>query len=278
MNRPAKPRRLPELDRSQVIHTARCLLRGENPPPGEAEYFSAWVDEGHFDGREPRFSIERLTGSLHPKIERKVPNSPHLQKELIEEAIREVLQAVRDTGQTFSGSLVVRLLSAYRKELNCLMEAWDKAEADEKRSRSVEFEPQAVTAARAILEHREPPREVFLDSVHHRICWYDERRSIEDCFAERSNQWYLPRTGDSEHEHWLRSAIEDPANRNLRLNAICEALREAFELYKLNNTRGTDFESRNMNMFFRFQKAILDEMEALVNDWDTVAGGGARCS
>lgn len=86
---------LPELTTKQVLLTARSLLLSRNPKPESALYRAPYVAEGLFDGAEPQEHLSVLVSRLHPKEEAKLPNSPGLQRNLIEQAIREVLEAVR---------------------------------------------------------------------------------------------------------------------------------------------------------------------------------------
>ena len=271
------PKYLPELSSDQVIHTARCLLQGKNPKPKDAGYFSQWVDEQHFDGVRPVFEMSNLAGELLMDDEKLLYSDPDCRRDVLDTAIREVLLAVRDMKQTFSGSLVRLLLAAYHQELSWLVEQWDGAGDLSPTETPAVYEPQSVTAARHIIRSQEPPAECFLDDLHNGTRWFGRREDVENCLIEEDRFLlvYLPRTRDDEHDDSIRTALERGDNPTLSRHAIDEALRELFRKFRLNEKNGSDFDSRNMNLFHRFQKAIFDEMEALVKDWDSLNGGAA---
>ena len=63
----------------------------------------------------------------------------------------------------------------------------------------------------------------------------------------------------------------------MSLNAIDEALREVFRLFKAHETRGYDMECRNINVYNRIKGALLDEMADLVDEWDRVIKQDRGC-
>ena len=141
----------------------------------------------------------------------------------------------------------------------------------------IEYEPQSVTAARHVIRNQAPPKECFFEDLHHGTLWFTRREDVEACLLEDERLLLvaLPNTGNLEQDEWIRTSLERGDNPTLSRHAIDEALRELFEKFRLVETRGSDLDSRNMNLFHRFQKALFDEMEALVKDWDALAGGEA---
>lgn len=265
---------LPEMTRDQVIETARCLLGGKIPDRDRTNYrCSQLVAEGHFSPAPKRFILEKL--AAHLVNTDLIKTDLKIRRGALEEAIREVLESLQNLHCTFNCSLSDSLLGAYWQELGWLLREWEELERLE--SDQGEYTPQSVTAARAIVRNEDVPEEVFLGDIFHGSSWENEWVNTFECLASPGSVVFNPNTDCPEHEQWIRDELEDLTNRSLSLNAIDEALREVFRLFKAHETRGYDMECRNINVYNRIKGALLDEMADLVDEWDRVIKQDRGC-
>lgn len=117
---------LPHLDRSKIIIAAEYLLSGKNPPTEESDYFSKWVHARMFEhcGPEQRH-FDDLAVCENDR------ETPEGQRQLLELAIREVLEGVRTLPSFRNLHLTNGLLQTYRRELTWLLGRWIELANDE---------------------------------------------------------------------------------------------------------------------------------------------------
>ena len=134
------------------------------------------------------------------------------------------------------------------------------------------YEPQAVMAARFILNNEEPPKDVFFSPVRNFAnCWEGFAETALRERTERDREILLI---DGYGEEELERALRSHDHPTLRLHAIEQALQECFTL--LDNIDRPDKAPnfRNMNLVHGFTRLLFEEMQALMKEWDELTGIG----
>lgn len=141
----------------------------------------------------------------------------------------------------------------------------------------INYEPQALTAARAILRNDDPPEDVFLPEVFAGANdWPGFRTACAKALETRCHFIQIPCVGPYDECNALHDRLEQPTkNPRLRQYLIEEALREVFSLIAKLDQPDSDFTTDNMNLYHAFHGVLLDEMEALVTEWDRTLGGAS---
>ncbi len=132
---------------------------------------------------------------------------------------------------------------------------------------SIRYEPQAVTAARYILnDQAPPPEEVYLEDVQrfpHRFEGFSS--AVKN--HERVHDIVSPDLSCDDFNR-VMIALEKPCT--LRLHAIDDAMREVFKVMRLLETGspGRDLDLVSLNLSNGLMGACLDELEALLEEWN----------
>lgn len=132
-----------------------------------------------------------------------------------------------------------------------------------------QYEPQAVMAARFILNNEEPPKDVFFSPVRNFAhCWEGFAETALRERTERDREILLI---DGRGEVELERALRSHDHPTLRLHAIEQALQECFTL--LDNIDRPDKAPRffNMNLVYGFTRLLFKEMKALMEEWDELS-------
>jgi hypothetical protein len=122
---------LPELSLAQVLLTAQNVLSGRNPLPDQSPYYARHVEEKLFEFAPVEYDMSHLSGFLSPEECEELATSRELQRRILEPAIRETLELIRDFRGHRSNSLTFGVLQVYRRELTWLMGRWLEAAGTE---------------------------------------------------------------------------------------------------------------------------------------------------
>jgi hypothetical protein len=137
----------------------------------------------------------------------------------------------------------------------------------------INYEPQSVTAARAILAG-EIPKNIFLDGVHNFAnCWEGFVETVLQEDRERDREILMPDFTPGYLEAEFREALIGTDDPTLRLQAIDAAIQEAFVFLKNFEIRGPGPELRNMNLHDGFRRVCVQEIQSLLGEWDELTGG-----
>ncbi|HIB65388.1 MAG TPA: hypothetical protein EYO33_09820 [Phycisphaerales bacterium] len=269
------PSELPDDLAADLIQAAECLLRGEKPNYRRSRQSQpAAENDSRLPAQLPRFEYRLLNGPQFDSDKAGLVENPLFRESSILQGIAHVLSLLDDFPSTPNKLLEAELRMCCRRHIQKLLERWDRFKKPRRRE-----EPEAVQAARAVINDKEPPENLIFDDPQKvSNSWEGARSEAQRTEGERFSEIQLPHFGDLDMEH---SFFQSQKNPKLRLKLIENAIREVFQKFVLVDTSGSAMATRNMNLYFGFHRILFDELAALVKEWDHYStllksGGGGH--